>query len=58
MPARMDKRDRAALFRTRLAEAMAERGMTQSALARATGVDRSTVSQLLTPGKRLPNAPP
>ena len=52
----MDKRDRAALFRTRLAEAMAEKGMSQSALARATGVDRSTVSQLLTPGKRLPNA--
>lgn len=52
----MDKRDRAALFRTRLAEAMAEKGLSQSALARATGVDRSTVSQLLTPGKRLPNA--
>ena len=35
---------------------MAERGLTQSALARAVRVDRSTVSQVLAPGKRMPNA--
>lgn len=53
----MDKRDRATLFRNRLAEAMAERGLTQSALARAVGVDRSTLSQILGGGSaRLPNA--
>jgi len=52
-----DKRDRADLFRIRLAQALGERGMTQSALARVIGVDRSTVSQLLTgSGARLPNA--
>ncbi|MEL7343561.1 MAG: helix-turn-helix transcriptional regulator [Pseudomonadota bacterium] len=53
----MDKRDRVRLFRTRLSTAMQRAGLSQSALARATGVDRSTVSQLLsgdTP--RLPNA--
>jgi len=50
-----DKRDRASLFRDRLAQAMA--GRSQAALARAVGVDRSTISQLLAPGtKRLPNA--
>lgn len=52
----IDKRDRAALFRTRLAEAMAEKSMSQSGLARATGVDRSTISALLSGTKRLPNA--
>lgn len=52
----IDKRDRAVLFRTRLAEAMADRAMSQSALARATGVDRSTISQLLVSDKRLPGA--
>lgn len=57
MRQRLDKRLRAGLFRERLARAMAERAMSQSALARAVGVDRSTVSQLLTPGEaRLPNA--
>ncbi|MCZ8079140.1 MAG: helix-turn-helix transcriptional regulator [Rhodobacteraceae bacterium] len=56
MALRMDKRDRADLFRARLAEAMADRGMTRAALARAAGVDRSTLSQLLAPGTRLPNA--
>ncbi len=50
------KQDRAAPFRARLAEAMARRSMTQSALARATGVDRSTISALLSPGMRLPGA--
>lgn len=53
----IDKRDRAGLFRDRLAKAMAEKAMTQSGLARAAGVDRSTISQLLSgPGARLPNA--
>lgn len=53
----MDKRDRALLFRHRLETAMRETGLTQSALARAVGVDRSTVSQLLSRDTaRLPNA--
>ena len=52
-----DKRDRARLFRTRLGEAMRDRDTSQSALARAIGVDRSTISQLLKgEGARLPNA--
>ena len=53
----MDKRDRALLFRHRLATGLRERGLTQSGLARAVGVDRSTVSQLLSRDTaRLPNA--
>lgn len=53
----IDKRSRADLFRQRLGQAMTARGLTQSALARAVGVDRSTVSQLLETGSaRLPNA--
>ena len=52
----MDKRDRAQLFRTRLSQAMETAGSNQSALSRAVGVDRSTISQLLAPGTRLPNA--
>lgn len=57
MTEKTDKRDRAALFRARLGEAMRERAMSQSALARAVGVDRSTVSQLVKgAGARLPNA--
>ena len=53
----IDKRDRAGQFRDRLARAMAEKAMTQSGLARAAGVDRSTISQLLSgTGARLPNA--
>lgn len=52
-----DKRHRAALLRDRLTEAMALNGSNQTALARAIGVDRSTVSQLLKDeGARLPNA--
>lgn len=51
-----DKRNRAALFRERLAQAMAASGQSQSALARAVGMDRSTFSALLAPGTRLPNA--
>lgn len=54
---RIDKRDRAAGFRDRLTKAMETRGESQSGLARAIGVDRSTISQLLTDGgARLPNA--
>lgn len=55
-PPLTDKRDRAALFRQRLAGAMARRGLSQAALARACGVDRSTVSALLAGETRLPNA--
>jgi len=53
----VDKRDRAALFRDRLAAAITLAGSNQSKLARDTGVDRSTLSQLLRDeGARLPNA--
>ena len=54
---KMDKRARAALFRTRCTEALAEAGMSQAALARAVGVSRSTLSQLLKgEAPRLPGA--
>lgn len=54
---RTDKRHRAALLRSRLMQAMAQAGTNQTALARAIGVDRSTLSQLLKDeGARLPNA--
>lgn len=57
MPEIVDKRTRASQFRQRLARAMEETRTSQSALARSTGVDRSTISQLLTDeGARLPNA--
>ena len=57
MPQKTDKRRRADLFRTRLSEAIRDRQLSQSALARAIGVDRSTISQLLAgAGARLPNA--
>jgi transcriptional regulator with XRE-family HTH domain len=52
----IDKRDRADLFRIHLARAMAEGQVTQAGLARSVGVDRSTISALLQPGTRLPNA--
>ena len=53
----MDKRDRAKLFKLRLSEAMSLKSTTQSGLARAVGVDRSTISQLLTRDTaRMPNA--
>lgn len=52
-----DKRTRATRFRQRLARALTDSGTNQSALARAVGVDRSTISQLLSgQGPRLPNA--
>jgi transcriptional regulator with XRE-family HTH domain len=57
MQQKVDKRQRASQFRTRLSQAMAQTGMSQSALARRIGVDRSTISQLLKgSGARLPNA--
>ena len=56
MPEMIDKRDRAALFRLRLAAAMARAGANQASLAREAGLDRSTISALLSPGTRLPNA--
>lgn len=53
----MDKRNRALLLRHRLAEAMETRSETQAGLARKVGVDRSTISQLLSrETARLPNA--
>jgi transcriptional regulator with XRE-family HTH domain len=57
MPEKIDKRHRAEQFRSRLALAMQDSKTNQSALARQIGVDRSTISQLLTgDGARLPNA--
>ena len=57
MSEKTDKRLRADLFRARLGEAMRERNINQSALARRVGVDRSTISQLVkAAGARLPNA--
>lgn len=54
---KIDKRSRAEAFRHRLVKALSESGLSQSELARRIGVDRSTVSQLLTgTGARLPNA--
>lgn len=52
----MDKRDRAELFRERLSDALRSRDMNRSDLARGAGLDRSTVSQLLSDDvPRLPN---
>lgn len=54
---KVDKRNLAPQFRDRLARAMASKSVSQAALARAVGVDRSTISQLLgDKGARLPNA--
>lgn len=53
----MAKRDRSDNFRIRLTEAMAITKMSRSALARATGVDRSTIGQILKGDMpRMPNA--
>ena len=53
----IDKRNRAAQFRERLRQALQLGGISQAALARNIGVDRSTISQLLgDSGARLPNA--
>ncbi|QDC10487.1 helix-turn-helix transcriptional regulator [Oceanicola sp. D3] len=57
MTAKIDKRTRAALFRARSAQALAEAAISQAALARAVGVSRSTLSQLLKgEAPRLPGA--
>lgn len=57
MTQRIDKRSRSTLFRERLHHALGASGMSQSALARTVGVDRSTISQLLSGHTtRLPNA--
>lgn len=54
---KLSKNQRADQFRTRLGTAMAQANSNQSALARAVGADRSTISQVLTaPGLRLPSA--
>lgn len=53
----INKHDRASLFRDRLAQAMTQTGTSRAALARATGVDRSTVTQLLADGEaRMPGS--
>ncbi|MCC0027814.1 MAG: helix-turn-helix domain-containing protein [Zhengella sp.] len=54
----MNKEERARLFRERVSLRMAAIGMTRSALARACGVDRSTIAQALggADDLRLPNA--
>ncbi|MEM1273383.1 MAG: helix-turn-helix transcriptional regulator [Pseudomonadota bacterium] len=52
-----DKRDRAALFRERIAMAMVLSGTSRAHLARALGIDRSTISQVLSAkDARLPGA--
>lgn len=56
-PGAADKRDMARLFRERLVEAMERAGLSRSAAARRIGVDRSTLSQILSDdGVRLPRA--
>lgn len=51
------RRETVKIFRSRLAEVLDRAGMSRAALARATGVDRSTLSQLLSPANdRLPRA--
>ena len=53
----MKKREFVGIFRVRLLEAMRDRGLNQSELSRATGVDRSTLSQLLAQDNlRVPRA--
>lgn len=53
----IDKRQRSEIFRTRLAEQLNASSISRSELARLTGVDRSTIAQLLTSDvPRLPNA--
>ncbi len=53
----MDRRDTARLFRARLGEAMEKSALNRSSLARRIGMDRSTLSQLLSDEHdRLPRA--
>jgi transcriptional regulator with XRE-family HTH domain len=57
MVIKMDKRQRAAIFRQRLSRAMEVAQSNRSGLAREIGIDRSTISQLLGgDDARLPNA--
>ncbi len=57
MPINMDKRERSAIFRQRLQDAMDRAGLNKSTLSEHIGVDRSTISQLLSDKHaRLPNA--
>ncbi len=52
-----DRRETVVVFRTRFLEALESAGLSRSALARRTGIDRSTLSQLLSPDNdRLPRA--
>ena len=52
----MDKRDRAVQFRQRMLAAMEGAGMNRSDLARAAGVQRSTIGKILAEGSvQLPN---
>ena len=53
----MDRREVSRLFRLRLTETLARSGLSRSALARRAGIDRSTLSQLLSDDMdRLPRA--
>ena len=53
----MKKREIVAVFRQRMLESMTSRGLNQSALSRKAGVDRSTLSQLLSAQNlRMPRA--
>lgn len=53
----MQRRELLRVFRERLAESMTRSGLTQSALARRVGIDRSTLAQFLAESnKRLPRA--
>ncbi|MBE3638700.1 helix-turn-helix domain-containing protein [Mangrovicoccus algicola] len=57
MVSKPDKRERAAQFRARLAGTMQRKALSRSDLARLTGVDRSTIGQILAEGAaRMPNA--
>ena len=53
----IDRRDTVRIFRARFLEALERAGLSRSALARQTGIDRSTLSQLLSlDNGRLPRA--
>ena len=57
MVQKMNKLERAQQFRARLSRALADSGLSQTALARLVQTDRSTLSQALNDtGARLPNA--
>jgi len=53
----MDRRQTVVMFRERLSEVIGRTGLSRMAFAARTGLDRSTLSQLLSPGnERLPRA--